>query len=50
MGYNEKWRISPKEILQELEDLENLESWLMREHKQIYDNWYSEYYNEDYYE
>tara|TARA_R100000654_G_scaffold20073_3_gene40685 strand:- start:46631 stop:46783 length:153 start_codon:yes stop_codon:yes gene_type:complete len=50
MGYNERWRKSTQELIEEIEDLENLESWLMREHSQIYANWYSEYYNEDYYE
>ena len=39
MGYNETWRESTHEILDELEDLKYLESWLMREHKEIYNKW-----------
>jgi len=46
MAYNERWRNSTEEILDDLEELENLQSWLMREYPQIYSNWHSRYYNE----
>ena len=46
MGYNERWRKSTQELIEDLEDLENLEIWLIREYPQIYSNWHSQYYNE----
>jgi len=46
MAYNERWRKSTQELIEDLEDLENLQSWLMREYPQIYDYWHSRYYNE----